>query len=106
MSDVHYAELQGLINELIVHMQSYDIWAVHAPSTNALQSDKPFCVDTLSFEQWLQFIMVPTFTQMIEQGIHLPRACDISPMAQEVWKGRYSKVQSTIRLIDELVSGK
>ncbi|GAA6135163.1 YqcC family protein [Oceaniserpentilla sp. 4NH20-0058] len=106
MSDVRYGELQSLISELIVQMQSYDIWAACAPSANALQSDQPFYVDTLSFEQWLQFVMVPTFTQMIEQGIPLPNVCDISPMAQEVWKGRYSDVQNTICLIDQLLTGK
>jgi uncharacterized protein YqcC (DUF446 family) len=30
------------------------------PSTEALASDQPFCVDTLTLPRWLQFIFLPT----------------------------------------------
>lgn len=106
MSDPRYPQLSQILLELSEHMQAYDLWAAEVPSAEDLKSDKPFCVDTLSFEKWLQFVMLPTFLNMIEQGIPLPEQCDISPMAQEMWKQEYTEVQACIQSIDALITGK
>lgn len=106
MSDKRYGDLQQLISELVTHMQVSGIWSTEVPEISALQSDKPFCVDTLSFEQWLQFVMVPTFVQMIQDQTALPEQCDIAPMAQEMWKDQYLEVQMCIKAMDQLITSR
>ncbi|WP_283789703.1 YqcC family protein [Bermanella sp. WJH001] len=104
MSDARYQALSDAINHLIEQMQSEQLWSAISPDEHALKSTQPFCLDTLTFEQWLQFVMVPTFLNMIRQRQALPKQCDIEPMAQQVWQQRYLMVQASIKAIDEVIS--
>jgi len=104
LSDARYQVLEMLLMELCQQMQSHKLWSERTPSASALQSSQPFCVDTLSFEQWIQFIMLPRFQQMIEQRLPLPEQCDILPMAQEMWKQDHLAVQNCIEKIDILIT--
>ena len=105
MSDVRYPALLNALDALKQQMQLHELWALEAPSQKALASTQPFCVDTLEFEQWLQFVMVPTFLTMIERAQALPNQCDIHTMAEHIWQQRYSTVQQQIKRIDTLISG-
>lgn len=53
------------------------------PAAEALQSLQPFCVDTLSFSQWLQFVFVVRMRTIVDNELALPGACAITPMAEE-----------------------
>ncbi len=88
-------------------MSDCGIWSKEAPSLEALSSAQPFCVDTLSFEQWLQFVMMARFAEMIQHSLALPSQCDIAPMAEEAFKGRQlPNVIELLRAIDKLLSDK
>ncbi|MDX1725812.1 MAG: YqcC family protein [Pseudomonas sp.] len=76
-------------------------WDEQAPSDQALASQQPFCVDTLSFEQWLQWIFLPRMKYLLESGAALPEACGIQPMAEQVYGGRSEPAQALIRLLGE-----
>jgi uncharacterized protein YqcC (DUF446 family) len=43
----------------------------------------PFCMDTLSFEQWLQWVFLPRMKRILEQRRPLPRKSGILSYAQE-----------------------
>ena len=47
-------------------------WEAAEPSAEALRSATPFCIDTLSFEQWLQWIFLPRMKHILEQSRPLP----------------------------------
>ena len=100
-----HAQLDNLLDELEHSMRDGAFWSNASPSPEALSSQQPFCVDTLEFEEWLQFVMIPRFRWMIEQRVSLPTSCDISPMAEEAFKDR-SGVQVTLvlRKIDRLLT--
>lgn len=68
------------------HMQTLDLWEDQPPSAQALQSQQPFCVDTLSFSQWSQFILIPRLEALIASGQPLPSNSDIFSMAQEAYR--------------------
>ena len=104
MSDVRYQPLAIALAELVEHMRSQHLWSDEKPDANALASMEPFCVDTLNFEQWLQYVMVPTFMSMIESEQVLPNQCDIHPMAQQAWQQKYQVVQGAIKVIDRVIS--
>lgn len=57
-------------------------WEEIPPSLNALSSREPFCVDTLEFGQWLQWIFLPRMKAILEQDLPLPAASGILEMAQ------------------------
>ncbi len=105
LTDKH-AVLDRLLTQLQSSLQAEKLWAIKPPSQKALRSNQPFCVDTLSFEQWLQFVMLPRFRHMIQTAMPLPKQCDMSAMAQEAFKSRsLSAVSRVIHAIDELLSG-
>ncbi len=106
MTSNKHAALGKCLDELQVCMQAADLWSEEAPSEQALNSREPFCIDTLTFEQWLQFIMTVRFKEMIQKSIPLPTHCDMSAMAQEAFKvPAQPKVVAAIKAIDNLLNG-
>ncbi|MEK1905379.1 MAG: YqcC family protein [Pseudomonas sp.] len=84
------------------------LWGAVAPSAEALASEQPFCVDTLSFDEWLQWLFLPRMKGLLETGGPLPAASGIQPMAEESYKGREAEMQGLLRLLgefDRLIGG-
>ena len=75
-------------------------WDRVAPPAEALRSEQPFAVDTLQFNQWLQFIFIPRIRFLLEQQEALPGACSIAPMAEEFYRGQRLTVDG---LLDALL---
>lgn len=75
-------ELAGIATDL----QALDLWDAQPPSETALASREPFCLDTLSFPQWLQFIFLPRMSSLCEQSLTLPTKCGIAPMSEEYFR--------------------
>jgi len=73
--------LQSLERELRVQGR----WDSEAPSPAALRSTEPFAVDTLNFDQWLQWILLPRMHELLARQLPLPGNCAIQPMAEEVY---------------------
>ena len=60
-------------------------WTPQPPSAEALCSAEPFCVDTLEFAQWLQWIFLPRMKAIVEAGHTLPSVSGICAMAEVVY---------------------
>lgn len=82
-----YTELADLVLELQMAMQEARVWETKQPSVQALASEQPFCIDTMTFEQWLRYVLIERFKEMIEQQHPLPERCHISPMVEEAFRG-------------------
>ncbi|MFJ4433083.1 YqcC family protein [Pseudomonas sp. NPDC089395] len=76
-------------------------WGDEAPSAEALASTVPFAVDTLRFEQWLQWIFLPRMKIIIELGHPLPSASGILIMAETVFVDRPEQSRELRRLLAE-----
>lgn len=81
-----YTELADLILELQMAMQEAKVWDCEQPTPQALASIEPFCVDTMTLEQWLRYVFIERFKLIIEQGLPLPGRCQIAPMVSESFK--------------------
>lgn len=82
-------------------------WTEVAPSPQALASTVPFAVDSMSFEQWLQWIFVPRMRHIIEHGHPLPNASGILVMAETEFASRPHESRELRRLLaafDRLIS--
>lgn len=66
-------------------LRKQGLWSVHPPSPAAMASQEPFCVDTLAFEGWLQWIFIPRMAEIIQRGGVLPARCDIHSMGEEAF---------------------
>jgi len=96
-----------LLLDLESEMRRMGLWEEESPSAEALASTLPFCCDTLSFPQWLQFVFQERMKTLIEAGAPLPSQCGIAPMAEEWFAGSDPELVHLIRLLrqfDELMS--
>lgn len=75
-------------------------WASAAPEVEQLASPEPFCVDTLLFQEWLQWVFLPRMKAIIEQGGALPGSCAIRPMGEESWGGEGARVAGLLALLE------
>ena len=100
-------EIAEILIDIEAQLRQLGQWDKIPPSTEALASTEPFCVDTLTLPQWLQFIFLPTLYRMLEDGQALPDRCGIAPMAEEFYKGSGLAVGDLVQAleqIDELLS--
>jgi len=82
---VHHAVARELAG-VAANLQALNLWDSQAPSAAALASQEPFCLDTLSFTQWLQFIFLPRMNTLCEQTLPLPTKCGVAPMSEEYFR--------------------
>lgn len=92
----------SLLMDIEAELRRLDQWESEAPSAQALASTEPFCVDTLSFTQWLQFIFLPRMYALLEQNRLPPGPCSIAPLAEEYFQGGQLDTASLIKHISEL----
>ncbi len=88
--------LTALLSSLENELQQLGWWQQQAPSAEALQSQQPFCVDTLEFAQWLQWVFVPRMQSLLDSGHTLPTQCAIYEMAEVVYREQRSAVTALL----------
>jgi uncharacterized protein YqcC (DUF446 family) len=83
-------------------------WTATPPTAQALASEQPFAVDSMEFEQWLQWLFLPRMQQILNSGGPLPGACGIQPMAEMVLVERAGQARTLLALLgefDRLIAG-
>jgi len=80
------AQVEQVLEQINQEMVRLDLWQSTTPSKEALHSEEPFCCDTLTFSQWLEFILLPKMGMLIASDLPLPDKLLILPMAQESFK--------------------
>ena len=100
-------EVAEVLIDIEAQLRQLGQWDKIPPSTEALASREPFCVDTLTLPQWLQFVFLPTLYRMLEEGQPLPDRCGIAPMAEEFFRGSglaVGELVEALERVDELLS--
>ncbi|ANG62105.1 hypothetical protein A8C75_06100 [Marinobacterium aestuarii] len=97
-------QLNLLLRQLEQELQTLQLWQQSAPSSEALNSIEPFCVDSLAFSEWLQWVMIPRFDAMIQQQHALPSNSDIAAMAEEALSGINADTAVLLDLIRQIDS--
>jgi uncharacterized protein YqcC (DUF446 family) len=100
-------EVAAVLIDIEAQLRQLGQWHKVQPSAEALASDLPFCVDTLTFPQWLQFVLLPTLYTMLQEGQMLPERCGVAPMAEEYFRGTglgIDELVAALVRIDELLS--
>ncbi len=85
-------------------LKSSELWSISPPSDEAMESSMPFAVDTMPFENWLQFIFLPKMRQLLEQKLLPPGPAQIFPIAEEVYKNNSDArpLLDALRKFDEI----
>lgn len=100
--------VQQQLDAIEQELKTLSWWESEPPSAQALASIQPFAIDTLTFSQWLQFILLARLQAIIDANMSLPTAMSVYPMATESFKGLPDNTQPLIEAIaqlDEAITG-
>jgi uncharacterized protein YqcC (DUF446 family) len=75
--------IADVLLEVEATLRTHGMWDLNRPPDEALGSEQPFCIDTLRFEQWLQWIFLPRMKEILEDSRPLPVKSGILCYAQE-----------------------
>lgn len=102
----HHQAISVQLSALKSALIQAQLWEQIAPPPAALDSQMPFCCDTLRLEQWLQWLLIPRVLALIEAGHSLRFNCDIASYAEQYWPDDscHQTVIGTIRRLDCLLS--
>lgn len=102
-----YETLADRLLAIEMELRALGLWDSEAPAAAALASTEPFCVDTLRFSQWLQFILLPRLQALLEAGAQLPANSEIAPMAElalQGMEGDPTGLVAELQALDRLLS--
>lgn len=94
--------LATLLSRLEQELRQLDWWEQQAPSAQALYSQQPFCVDTLEFAQWLQWVFIPRMHSIISSDHALPSQCAIYEMAEVVYREQIALVTDLLSCLKDI----
>ena len=98
--------IADVLLEIEANLRINGKWDETSPGSSALASKQPFCMDTLAFEQWLQWIFLPRMKTTLEETKPLPAKSSIFAYAQECLHENDPSADSLLKLIktfDELI---
>ncbi len=97
-----------ILAQIEAELKALALWSSQPPTPEAMASTLPFCCDTMSFANWLQFILLPRLQALLDGQLPLPSSISLCPMAEEAFKAEEKQALVLINRIgdlDELLSG-
>ncbi len=74
-----YPNILQRLAQLEQILRDHQLWQQDAPEAQALNSDQPFCLDTLHPLEWLQWVLIPRLTDLVGSGATLPGNMAVTP---------------------------
>lgn len=92
--------LQQLEDEL----HALELWGGSAkrPSDQVLAQLSPMGINEIEFHEWLEYVLVERFRELLEQELPLPDYMLVHTCAQEVYRGEWGKYRKLIGILQEL----
>lgn len=94
-----HSEVADLLLEIEFELRRLGLWSERPVTKVQLLSSQPFCIDTMTFPEWVQFVFIARLKLIIEQGAGFPEVSDITPMAEEYFKAGSVEASGLIALI-------
>lgn len=83
----HYLQVSAELIALKNQLKKHHYWQDVPPSLEALQSQTPFAIDTLTCTEWLQWIFLEKMFDLVESQAPLPSQMQITPYVEEALQG-------------------
>jgi len=78
--------LIAVVDGLEAELRRMRLWEREPPREDLLSSPQPFCVDTLAFSQWLQWLLIPRMRKIFAGDGELPTRSAIRPYAEDCFE--------------------
>lgn len=99
--------IADVLLEVEASLRVHGKWDERKPDPTDLNSTIPFCMDTLKFEQWLQWIFLPRMKDTLEQTKPLPAQSAIYEYAEECLEKNDPSTHTLLKQLktfDDLIS--
>ncbi|PKM04470.1 MAG: hypothetical protein CVV16_04545 [Gammaproteobacteria bacterium HGW-Gammaproteobacteria-6] len=93
--------MANALSALELELRALQLWELERPSVQRLSSQMPFCMDTLSFSAWLQWVFIPGMGILIERRERMP-ACQVAPMAEETLRHLGRRQQGLLAVLAQI----
>lgn len=74
-------KIKEKIGEIETEMKKSGLWQNEPLSQDAYTCKEAFCADTMSFEQWLQFVFIPRVQKSLETDGPWPQSSQVGVYA-------------------------
>lgn len=93
-----------ILDKIELELRRLGYWRGEAgrPDAHAFCSTVPFCLDSMEFWQWLEYVLISRLRELILNDSPLPERMLTAPMAQEFWRGRWGEHKQLIMLLRAL----
>lgn len=100
-----YTELSDVLEQLEDKLIQLSLWEDTPPKQEALDSDKPFALDTLQATQWLQWVFMPKIRTLIASQSEVPMGFEVTPYFEQamVDKDHRDALLPILNQLDETV---
>jgi len=72
-------DVQERLQAIEQQLKVSGLWQSVAPDSEAFASTEPFCVDSMTSLQWLQWVFLPRMQALLDAGAPLPVTLAIAP---------------------------
>lgn len=90
-----YQSTQSYLTQLEALLKQHQRWQNEPIDAQAFDSTVPFCHDTMTFEQWLQFVFIEKMQNIIDAKQPLPSNFAIAPMAELMFEQKQGGAEIT-----------
>lgn len=95
--------------ELEQGLRRLGFWTDQPPAPDRLASKLPFCYDTLTLPEWLQWVFRVRLIEILDTNQPLPEKCAIAPLAEEWFRAKGAGLDAgpllvVLDALDELLS--
>lgn len=78
--------VKSQLNALEAELKQQRLWSTAPADPRLMSSSAPFSCDTMSLEQWLQYILIPRMQALLQANAALPDNISILPYAELAFK--------------------
>ena len=111
MSDLTFSpnlieSVKRIIGEIELEMKRIGYWSTEPLPQKDYQFHQAFATDTMTFTQWLQFILIPRVHQILDENDVFPASSMVGTQALREFDGdeRASKLVNLLIEFDQLFS--
>lgn len=93
-------------NEIEAELKRLNRWSAELLSAEKFENMGAFGSNTMAFEQWLQFILVPRIRAIVEEKGKFPKSSMLAPYAIRVFDGdrEVGQLQNLLHELDKLIN--
>lgn len=96
-------QVRQILEDIEQVMRDEKLWHATPPEAESFESKEPFSVDTLSAEQWLQWVLVPRMYALLEAQAPMPTRFAITPYF-EVAMPEALRLLTQLQRLDDLLN--